>query len=1441
MRKPSQIADRKAVDTDSRRGHSERMRVSVLGPIEVDGGVIPLAPRDRVVLAVLALRRDQPCRADTIADALWGEGPPDSAAKVVQGCIVRLRKALDAAAIRTTEAGYVLRLHHDEVDVAVFEDLVGRARSLLASGQPDRVRFLADRARLLWRGEPYTDIADWAPALSEIDRLTALRRDVEELSIEAELALGLHEQAVPELVRLVRVEPDREHRWALLALAQYRSGRQGEAFSTLQQARSHLVSSLGVDPGQELSTLVEAILRQDPLLDAVTSTLSIGADVCPYPGLAPYEAADAETFFGRDDDVAACLRRLEEKGVVTLVGPSGCGKSSVLRAGIAATFLSDGHRVEVLTPGPRPVAAFDERTLGPNVVLVVDQGEETFSAPMEEARAFLMTLVGHVRGGGLLALAVRADRMGELANHPETARLVEEGLILLGPLTEDGLRRCIEGPAAQAGLHIEAGLVELLVHDVLGEPGALPLLSHVLRRTWEHREGRTLTVAGYRATGGVRGAVAQSAEALFRGLSEAEQTALRELMTRLVGLDDRGDLVRQRVARESVSTDETHTGVIGRLVEARLVSVDGDAVEISHESLAVAWPRLRSWLDEDVDGIRIMRHLSVAATSWAALGRPASELYRGARQARATEWSDRMRPALSAVEREFLDASTGLALLEEQAAVAEARRERLQNRRLRAGLALVGALLIASLVAGSVAFSASGEARAQALAADARLLGAEALRAKDVDTGLLLAAAGVALHDDVHTRANLLAALDQRPALLRAARIPRAAMVAVGPSTGHVFVAAPLGALLVRHPDSLAEVATHASLAGAAVVAGVTDGGAAAAVRSDLIGSGSPPLPPVVLLDETGASASSQLGGIPEGRYVVQTLSLTPDGRWLVMEMLDIEGAEPPQLGVWDLESPSTPVAVLELEGQTDSPIVLDEGRSLLYLFEGELYVRDLPSGEIREVLAASDLQTRLLYGPLAVSPAGDLLVVVAAGELLLVDVATWLPVHHIAEVGVDDIAFSADGRHLGVGGDDVVVWDLTGTEPFELLRQRDSGGWVAFSRDGDTLYSADWDGLLLAWDLSGQRGVLPAARPPSAPVPFLPHISPDGTRVLHVKGWPEPALHIRDIATGEVTTRIDADQGPTYSQGSTTYVDSAWSPDGRVVTMTTGDPRVSLWDSRTGDVIVTTDLPDGERVSFSVYTRDGASLLVGTTTGRLHVLDASTLVAQTAPLLVAPEETLPDQRAVQALEPGPDNHVLVMLDNETFVADHRARTIDPIGVDVHAAGWSPDGERIFVTVEDGTVGLLDALTRQWISGPSAVQPLAGGTVSYSLDGTKVATSASGRVGVWDGETGDFLGAVSVASATATRFTSDGGSVIIAGDDGAVRTWSLDTAAWIDAACRMAGRALTEQEWRTHLPDRDYIPACDGLDPPPEAAAQPRRAGREEVEKATAPPERRAG
>lgn len=240
------------------------------------------------------------------------------------------------------------------------------------------------------------------------------------------------------------------------------------------------VAQLGLDAGRDLVGLEERLLRQDPALTPPVVTRV--SQACPYRGLLPYGAEDADSFFGREDDEAACLRRLRDTRVLAVVGPSGVGKPSLVRAGVVASLVRDGTPVLVTTPGGHPTGSLAELKPRGRQTLVVDQAEEavTLCQDSAERERYFAALTAHVGAGGQLVVSLRADHLGELAPYADFARVLEDGMYLLGPMSEPDLRSAVEGPARRAGLRLEPGLVDLLVREVEGAPAALPMPSYVL-------------------------------------------------------------------------------------------------------------------------------------------------------------------------------------------------------------------------------------------------------------------------------------------------------------------------------------------------------------------------------------------------------------------------------------------------------------------------------------------------------------------------------------------------------------------------------------------------------------------------------------------------------------------------------------------------------------------------------------------------------------------------------------------------------------------------------------------------------------------------------------------------------------------------------------------------------------------------------------------------
>ena len=242
---------------------------SVLGPLEAatdDGSVRIGGRKDRVVLAVLVAWAGQVVSTDRLTDAVWGDRPPRSSLKLLQNVVVRLRKTLGADVIDTTQGGYALRVPPDAIDVRRFEQMVNDGRGCAANGDWSTAATAWSRALRLWRGPPLVELGEWPPAVAERARLEELHRCVTEELAEAELACGRHHAWVADLETMASAEPLRERRWALLALALYRCGRQAEALRTFQRARAAL-GELGLDPGPELQTLERAVSTQDTSLE----------------------------------------------------------------------------------------------------------------------------------------------------------------------------------------------------------------------------------------------------------------------------------------------------------------------------------------------------------------------------------------------------------------------------------------------------------------------------------------------------------------------------------------------------------------------------------------------------------------------------------------------------------------------------------------------------------------------------------------------------------------------------------------------------------------------------------------------------------------------------------------------------------------------------------------------------------------------------------------------------------------------------------------------------------------------------------------------------------------------------------------------------------------------------------------------------------------------
>ncbi len=748
----------------------------MLGPLEVlgdDGPVSVGGPVPRRVLCALVSRPGVVVPMDALVDAAWGDEPPASAERTLQSHLTRIRESLAAAnghaplSLERGEGGYRLTASGDAIDAARFEAAVDAARDVPPAEAVAGLR----EALALWRtSTPYADLQDTAYPAAQAARLVEMRGAAADALAGALLDAGDAESAAAEAEARLQDDPYRERLWEVLVVALYRQGRQADALAAYRRASHELDEGLGVEPGPRLRELESQVLAQDP------SLLRRSAQArrpCPYKGLARYDVDDSDLYVGREQLVEEVLGRLVDARFLVVVGPSGAGKSSFVRAGLVPA-LRDGAlpgsadwSVTVVTPGSDPVGALAAG--GEADVLVVDQAEEALLADDgAHVEAFGDAVLTAVDAGRRVVLALRADFYGRLAEHPGLARRAGPATVLVAPPDDDELRRIVVEPAARVGLTVEPALADLVVAEVRGRPGVLPVLSTALVRTWEHRDGDRLTVVSYRAGGGVEAALQRVGEEAWAALeSEAQRAACRRMLLRLA-VDEDGSWVRRRTRRSEVAPadDVDAVAALAVLTDRRLVVARADDLDIAHESLLTGWPRLYGWLEDGRAHAEVRERLAAAATSWAADDHDPAELYAGTRLQAALDTAAASPDDLTPGEREFLTASSAQADRELREQRSRADREAQGRRRIRAVAAGLAAALLLAGVAGGFAVSkeraaqaAADDSRQTALAADANRLGTLARTGGEYDLSLLLAAQAVTMAPSSSSESDLFATL----------------------------------------------------------------------------------------------------------------------------------------------------------------------------------------------------------------------------------------------------------------------------------------------------------------------------------------------------------------------------------------------------------------------------------------------------------------------------------------------------------------------------------------------------------------------------------------------------------------------------------------------------------------------------------------------------------
>ncbi|MFD9121002.1 cytochrome D1 domain-containing protein [Streptomyces bottropensis] len=1044
-----------------------------------------------------------------------------------------------------------------------------------------------------------------------------------------------------------------------------------------------------------------------------------------------------------------------------------------------------------------PEAPGERRPPPPRPVLIVDQFEELFTlcTDEDERRSFARVLCALATARpaecphppAVVVLGVRADFTGSCLGLPELAPVFTDGLFVLSPMTVAELRESVTLPAELAGLTLEPGLVPLLLRDAglrddpdprpggsaIGSDetpsGALPLVSHALLATWQRRRDSALTVDGYERAGGIQGAVARTAENVFARLYPAEQKTIRRILSRLVLVMDGTGATRRRMSRDALMARlgdaDGAAAALDAFVRARLITMDSDTVEITHEALLHAWPRLRGWIHADRAGLLLYQQLAHAAAEWEREGRDPSALYRGTRLDTVRAWAEESDgwSRLGPDEEAFLRASQA----EEDARRGQARR---QVRLRQSMLATLAVLLALAVTAGGLAYQQREGALDQERVARSQALAARSasLAGGRPEASMLLAEQAYRTAPTAEARGALLSTQSQPfTARLDGHRGPVNA-VAFAPDGRSLATASSDGTVVLRRTAGGHRVLARITVAGRVrSVAFGADGRTVAVTSTD---------GPVTLWSTTGGQRrTGTLGGRTQG---ARSVAFDPRGGTLAVAAAD------GTVQLWDTgPRPRLTAALPGHKGGVNALAYAPDGR-MLASAGTDRAVRLWDTGRARLVDALKGHTDDVLG--VAFSPDGRTVASAGVdrtvrlwdvGDRRLTDTFTG------SSDDINAVAFTPDGTTVvgAVGDGTTRLWDVRGgRQTLVLAGHTDYVLGVAVTSDGALLATAGFDQSVVLWDLNG--AVLTSR--PFTEV-WQTAYSPDGKLLATADA--DHSVRLWDARTHTLVAALEGHTETVFSV--------AFSPDGRTLASAGSDGTIRLWDVA-GHKALKKLTGHGGQVFSVAFSPDGRTLA---SAGSDHTVRLWDVAGRRQLAVLRGHEDFVNDVAFS-----PDGRTLAGAGDDLTVrlwdvAGHRelAALTGHSGA-VRGVAFSPDGRTLASSGNDGTVRLWDVRSRRFETALSGHSGAVRG-VAFSPDGRTLASSGNDRtVRLWD-VAGRRPWATLTGHTNAVwgvDFAPDGRTVASSSTDGTVRLWDLDPGARLADICRLRAGIGPEERAR---------------------------------------------